>query len=114
MIPPAGAAILFWRRYPRPHRGVVDFPAWQRNLAVKEGRAREDSMSIFRSPKPSTSRTVVNPNIESDIRGEMERAPPRHSGDNESGITAEAIADGIDRIAGEPLAQISRTITELT
>jgi len=71
-------------------------------------------VGIFRPQKPSTNPAVVNATIERDTAEAMERAPPRRSGDNEGGITAKAIADGVARIAGEPLAQIGRTITELT
>ena len=57
---------------------------------------------------------VANANIEDATRAEMERAPPRRSRDDESGITAKTISDGVERIAGEPLAQIGRMIAELT
>lgn len=72
-------------------------------------------MGIFRPPpKPSTNPTVANASIEDATRAEMERAPPRRSRADESGITAKTISDGVERIAGEPLAEIGRMITELT
>jgi hypothetical protein len=71
-------------------------------------------MGIFRPQKPSTNPAVVNATIERDTAEEIERAPPRRSRDNENGMTAKTISDGVARIAGEPLAEIGRMIAELT
>jgi len=71
-------------------------------------------MGIFRPPKTATKSAVVDPNIEGDIREIVERAPHRHSRVSETAITAEIISDGVERIAGEPLAQIGRAMDELT
>jgi len=71
-------------------------------------------MGIFRPLKTSTKPAAVNADIEGEIRDFVGKAPPRHSSDNESEITAEMISAGIERVAGGPLAEISRTISELT
>jgi hypothetical protein len=71
-------------------------------------------MGIFKPLKTSTKPAAVKADIEDEIREFVGTAPPLHASDNESEITAEAIADGIRRVAGEPLAEIGRTISELT
>jgi len=71
-------------------------------------------MGIFRPLKKSTKPAAVNADIEGAIEEFVGKAPPRHSSDNESEITAEIISDGIQRVAGEPLAEIGRMISELT
>ena len=71
-------------------------------------------MGIFRPLKKSTKPAAVNADIEGAIEEFVGKAPPRHPSDNESEITAEIIADGVHRLAREPLAEIGRTIAELT
>lgn len=71
-------------------------------------------MGIFGPLKPSHKPPAVNADIETEIRDFMGKATPRHSRDEESEIMAELISDGVQRVAGEPLAQIGRMIAELT
>jgi vacuolar-type H+-ATPase subunit I/STV1 len=71
-------------------------------------------MGIFRPLKTSKKPAAVHADIEGEIGEFVRTAPPRHSSDNESEITAEIIADGVHRLAREPLAEIGRTIAELT
>jgi t-SNARE complex subunit (syntaxin) len=71
-------------------------------------------MGIFRPLKTSNKPEGMNGDIEAEIGELVGKAPPRHSRDNESELTTEIISDGIQRVAGEPLAQISRMIAELT
>ncbi len=71
-------------------------------------------MGIFRPLKKSNETAAVNADIEGEMRDFVGKAPPRPSRDEESGITAETISVGIQRVAGEPLAQIGRMIAELT
>ncbi len=71
-------------------------------------------MGIFRPLKAPSETAVVNADIEGEMKDFVAKAPLRPSRHEDSGTTAERISVGIQRVAGEPLAQIGHMIAELT
>ncbi len=71
-------------------------------------------MGMFRPLTTSSKLATVDADIEGELKELVAKAPPRHSRDNESDLTAEIISNAVQHVAAEPLAQIARMIAELT